>query len=90
MTKPHSSNQLTLVFIVNGVETAIVSNVNAPLRAAVERALGDTGNTGRDIGDWEVRDVGGVALEVSRKIEDLGLADGARVFLSLRVGAGGS
>jgi hypothetical protein len=61
------------------------------LRVAVEKALAESGNTGRrDPSEWEVRDSAGVLLEMAREIKALGLDDGARLFLSLKVGAGGN
>ena len=64
-------------------------SANAPLTAAVERALKGSGNTGRPPEEWEVRNMDGVLLERSRTPEELCLNDGTRLFLSLRVGAGG-
>jgi uncharacterized protein DUF2604 len=82
--------EIKLVFIINGMDYSILSAVEAPLNMAVERALVESRNTGRPSGEWEVRNSGGVLLETARTIEDLGLKNGARLFLSLRVGAGGS
>lgn len=82
-------HKLSLVFIINGQDFPIEVNARAPLISAVQRALGETGNTGRPPEEWEVRDAGGVLLEKHRTPGDLGLRDGARLFLSLRVGAGG-
>ena len=84
-------HKIRLVFIINGENFPVETNVHALLLVAVERALVVSGNTGRrDPREWEVRDAGGVLLEVDRSIKDLGLKDGARLFLSLRVGAGGT
>ena len=86
----HGDQKITIVFVVNGENFPVETNVNAPLLSAVERALALSGTTGRtDPGEWEVRDANGVLLEMGRKIKDLGLEDGVRLFLSLRVGAGG-
>ncbi len=85
-----SDHKITLVFIINGENYPVETNVNAPLLSAVERALSTSGNTGRrDPHEWEVRDANGVLLEQGRKVGELGLKDGARLFLTLRVGAGG-
>lgn len=86
-----ASNQqkITLIFIINGVDFSLEANINAPLKEAVARALAESHNTGRPPDEWEVRDANGVLLEMGRSLGDLGLKDGARLFLSLRVGAGG-
>jgi hypothetical protein len=82
-------NKIALIFIINGENFSIETNVNAPLLSAMQRALADSQNTGRDPAEWELRDSNGVLLEVHRTPGELGLANNARLFLSLRVGAGG-
>jgi hypothetical protein len=79
-----------LVFIINGEDFRVETGVEARLIIAVERALVESGNTGRrDPREWEVRDSSGVLLEVDRTVRELGLKNGTRLFLSLKVGAGG-
>ena len=86
---PEQHHKIGLIFIINGQDFPIEANVQAPLMEAVQRALAGSGNTGRPADEWEVRDAGGVLLEKNRTPKDLGLDNGARLFLSLRVGAGG-
>ena len=81
---------MRLVFIINGVDLSIDVNMDAPLIEAVQRVLEESNNTGRPPEEWEVRDVGGVLLEINRTPKELGLQEGARLFLSLRVGAVGA
>ena len=83
-------HKVSLIFIINGEPLPVETNANAPLRAAVAKALSESGNTGRPPDEWEVRDSGGVLLDKNRSIDDLELKNGARLFLSLRVGAGGN
>jgi hypothetical protein len=82
-------HKITLIFIINGENFSVETNVNAPLLSAVQRALAESHNTGRDPSEWEVRDSNGVLLEVHRTPTELGLVNNGRLFLSLRVGAGG-
>ena len=82
--------KIQLVFIINGANFTLETNVNAPLKEAVARALAESGNTGRPATEWQVRDAAGVLLEIERKIKDFGFTNGTRLFLSLAVGAGGS
>lgn len=88
--KDHKNDKkISLIFIVNGTETKVPNvNVNQPLRVAVEKALQQTGNTGRPIGDWQVI-YNDNTLDVSRKVEDYNLPDNAIIFLSLKAGQGG-
>jgi hypothetical protein len=86
----HPKEHFFLVFIINGEDFKVHTNLDDLLRVAVEEALKVSGNTGRrDPSEWEVRNSAGVLLEMAREIRALGLADGARLFLSLKVGAGG-
>jgi uncharacterized protein DUF2604 len=85
-----NDQKLQLVFIINGANFPLETNINAPLKEAVARALSESGNTGRPPSEWQVRDAAGVLLEVDRKIKDFGFSNGTRLFLSLAVGAGGT
>jgi len=84
------TNKITLIFIVNGVDVPVEANLNEPLKVARNKALEESNNTGRPMDEWEVHNDEGQALETDQKIEALGLVDGARLFLNLKVGAGGS
>lgn len=85
----HRGRGFTLIFIINGQDFPTRADAQLPLRIAVERALTDTGNTGRPLDEWEVRNANGVLLDTNKSPQELGLHGGARLFLSLRVGAGG-
>lgn len=85
-----SKNKLTLIFIVNGVDVLVEANIHEPLKVARNKALKDSNNTGRPEDEWEVHNDEGSALDPDKKIEELGLIDGARLFLNLKVGAGGA
>ncbi len=85
-----SHNKITLIFIVNGVDVPVEANIHEPLKVARNKALTDSNNTGRPMDEWEIHNDAGQALDPDTKIVDLGLADGARLFLNLKVGAGGA
>jgi len=85
-----SKNKITLIFIVNGVDVLVEANINEPIKVARNQALKDSNNTGRPVDEWEVHNDEGVALDPTKKIEELVLVDGARLFLNLKVGAGGA
>lgn len=84
------NNKISITFIVNGVDIPIEANIHQPLKVARDKALKDSNNTGRPVDEWEVHNDKGEALDSSQKIADLGLKDGDRLFLTLKVGAGGS
>lgn len=86
-----ADNKIILVFIINGQDFALDDvNIKAPLHVAVHKALKDSGNTGRPFDEWEVRDASGALLETNRTPQELRLTNGSRLFLSLKVGAGGT
>jgi Protein of Unknown function (DUF2604) len=78
-----------LIFIINGQDYPTRVDPRLALSIAVHQVLKESGNTGRPAEEWEVRDASGVLLETNRSPHDLGLHDRARLFLSLKVGAGG-
>jgi hypothetical protein len=90
MADKPKDQKIEIIFIINGQDFSVETNINAPLISAVERALQESGNTGRPASEWELRDSNGVLLEQHRTPKELGLKNGARLFLSLRVGAGGA
>lgn len=84
---PHR-NKINLVFLISPKTYPVDANVNAPLKVARDKALRDADQTARPADEWETR-YDGQVLDVSRKVEDLGLADGAQLELTVGFGAGG-
>ena len=84
------SNKLTLVVVVNGAETIVSANLNAPLRTVAQHALQESGNAGRPLADWEFKDDQGRILELDRKVEEFGFPPNAVLFLTLAVGVNGA
>lgn len=82
-------HKLTLLFVVSGQNVELDVNVETPFQAAIARALETSRNTGRPPQDWELRDERGTLIDPATKIGDYRLANGTRLFLTLRVGAGG-
>jgi hypothetical protein len=90
MSEEKHPNQVSLVFIVNGTETLVEKvNVNQPLHVAVQKALEQTGNTGRPLGDWQAI-FNDQTLDMNKKVGEFGFPDNAVIFLSLRAGQGGN
>ena len=84
-----SANNIQIIFIVNGQEQAEEVNVNQPLKAARNQALAHSNQTGRPMDEWQVLDDNGNPLDPNKSIEDLGLASGVQLTLTLGSGAGG-
>jgi hypothetical protein len=82
-------NQIDLVVVVNGAPVEIEANTNAPLSSAVQQALAKSENAGQPIENWEVKDEAGKLLDISKKIGELGLVSGLKIFVSLKAGVTG-
>jgi hypothetical protein len=83
------SNKITIIFVVNGQEQEVEANENQPLKAARNKALADSHNTGRPPDEWVIYDEQGNELDPDRKIETFHFTSPVRLTLTLRVGAGG-
>jgi hypothetical protein len=81
--------KVSLIIVVNGAPATIEMESKAPLKAAAERALAETHNAGRPLGDWEMK-LNDRTLDMNLKIEDFGLKSNQELFLSLKAGVGGN
>lgn len=89
MNEVKNQNQISLTFIVNGKETEVEKvNIHQPLKVSVEKALEQTGNTGRELSDWQVK-LNDNELDVTKKVEDFEIPSDAKIFISLKAGQGG-
>ena len=74
---------------MNGVDVPVDVNLNAPIQTGRNKALELSNNTGRPTEEWPIHNDAGEPLDPSKKVSQLGLKDGDRLFLNLKVGAGG-
>ncbi len=84
-----SKNKTQLVVVVNGVETVVEANLNAPLRTVAQHALNASGNQGRPLADWELKDEQGQLLDLERAVSTFNFAANAVLYLTLSVGVNG-
>lgn len=82
-------NLISLRFSVTGKPVVTIEkvNINQPLKVSVEKALEETGSA-RPIEDYDVL-LDNNILDISQKVEELGLVDGSLLMVSLRSGKGG-
>lgn len=85
-----NKNEITLTVVVNGRPTDVTDNVRAPLKTLIPKALEQTGNQGRPLADWELRDAAGVELPLEQPIQAFNFGPGTKLFLNLKAGVGGS
>ncbi len=84
-----SERKLNIIFIIGGEEVTVPANPNAPLQAARNKALEMAEETGREPDEWEIKDDSGNVLDPTVKVKNLGLKDGAKLFLGPKVSGGG-
>lgn len=79
-----------LLFIINGEKVPITASPEETLAEARNVALEVSKNTGRTTEDWEVRKDSGELLDVCQTVRELALERHERLFVTLRMGVGGS
>lgn len=86
---PNEDKKISLTIIVSGTDTSVDANPKQKLRVIAEKALHQTGNTGREIDSWTLKTREGIVLELDKTVEEYKLKDGTQLVLSLQAGAGG-
>ena len=84
-----STKKTQLVVVVNGVESMVEANLNAPLKTVAQHALNASGNQGRPLSDWELKDERGQQLDLDRPVSSFSFAANAVLYLTLTVGVNG-
>jgi len=79
----------TIIFIINGEDVPIDVDASSSLRSARDKALVASHNTGRPHDEWEIRSEAGRVLCPDDPIDSMNFPRKVRLFLTLRVGAGG-
>ena len=86
MASPH---KLSLRVIVNGTDTEVDANENAPLQVVAQHALNQTHQESRPLSEWELRDESGNLLELDRTVSSYSFTPQAVLYLQPRVGVNG-
>jgi len=82
--------KLELTFVVNGEDVVLDVPEHQPLHAAVSQALAKSKNDARPANEWELRYEDGTMIEdLSKPVNEYGFKPGIRLYLTLKVGAGG-
>lgn len=85
-----SNKDFEITVVVNGKPEAIKVDLDEPIADAVNTALEDSGNSGQPAEQWELRDEAGQVLDLGKTFGELDITEGAKLFLSLKAGVGGS
>jgi len=84
-----SANKITLEIIVNGTQTTVDTNINAPLQVVAQHALNQTHQEGKPLAEWQLCDSAGTFLDLTRTVESYGFASGTTLYLQPKVGVNG-
>ena len=85
-----SDKHFAITIIVNGQLVEVKVHLDEQIGEAVEQALKKSGNSGQSPERWELRDESGQPIDTSKKIGESGIMAGAKLFLNLKAGVGGS
>lgn len=84
-----NDKKIDLTVIVNGTPTVVEANPKQKLQVIAQKALNQTGNTGRPLSDWTLKTRDGQVLDLDHTVESYGLVDGSQLVMSLQAGVGG-
>lgn len=85
-----SDKRFEITIIVNGQPVEVKVGLDEQIGEAVDDALKDSGNSGQPAERWELRDESGRPIDTGQKIGAAGIMAGAKLFLNLKAGVGGS
>ncbi len=85
-----SDKRFEITIVVNGQPVEVKVGLDEQIGEAVEDALKDSGNSGQPPERWELRDESGQSIDTGKKIGGSGIMAGAKLFLNLKAGVGGS
>lgn len=80
---------IQLIIVISGQPHTVQINVHERVENLVRKALNDSGDSGQPPSEWELRTVDGALIDQSLRVMDVGLKDGATLFLAPRAGVGG-
>lgn len=86
---PKGDKKIAITVIVSGTATIVEANPKQKMHVVAQKALDQTGNTGRPLSDWTLKTRDGAVLNLDKTVEDYGLSDGDQLVMSLEAGVGG-
>ncbi|HEY3292824.1 MAG TPA: DUF2604 domain-containing protein [Candidatus Nanopelagicaceae bacterium] len=85
----HPNPNIEVTVVVSGQPTTVKVNIHEKVENLVREALHQTGNQGQPPGNWELRTADGIMIDQNLSIENAGIVEGMKLFLSPHAGAGG-
>lgn len=85
-----SDERYEITIIVNGQPVETKVGPDEQIDEAVKYALKESGNIGQSPDRWELREESGQPIDTGKTFGALGIKAGAKLFLNLKAGVGGS
>lgn len=85
-----SNKDFEITIVVNGKPEQVKVGLDEEIEEAVKLALKQSGNSGQPAEQWELRDETGQVLDLDKTVGVLDIKEGAKLFLNLKAGVGGS
>lgn len=89
MTKEHPDNKINVIVVVSGVDQPLVANPHQKVGHLAEKALKASGNEGQPLDNWEMKTAAGDPIPFDSKLEEAGIGEGSKVYLTPKAGSGG-
>lgn len=89
MSQGHPNNKITVIVVVSGVDQPVEVNPHQTVGHLAEEALKASGNAGQPLENWEMKTAEGVIIPFDSRIEQAGIGEGSKVYLTPKAGSGG-
>jgi hypothetical protein len=87
--KGKGKDKITISVVVGGSPVKVKTNGDEQIQSVIPAALKKSGNLGQNPDDWELADKDGNPYDPNKTFDELGLEDGATIYLSRKAGGGG-
>ena len=81
--------QINVIVVVSGVDQPVRVNPNQTVGHLAKEALKASGNEGQPLENWEMKTEGGTIIPFESRIDDAGIVEGSKVYLTPKAGSGG-
>lgn len=89
MSHPHPDNKINVIVVVSGVDQPVTTNPHQTVGHLAEEALKASGNEGQPLENWEMKTAAAVIIPFDAHLNDAGIVDGSKVYLTPKAGSGG-
>ena len=87
---PNPNPNIEVTVVVSGQSATVKANIHQKVENLVRDALNQTGNQGQPPANWELRTSDGILIDQNLTIQNAGIVQGMKLFLSPHAGAGGN